>query len=87
MLVAAEGTACIALAALLSALRATGGTLAEQRLLFYGAGEAGTGIAELVAIALQQRHGLPLEEVRGACWWQQIVGALPCLLLPHGAGH
>ena len=64
----AAGTACIALAALLSALRATGGTLAEQRLLFYGAGEAGTGIAELVAIALQQRHGLTLEEV-----WRMLV--------------
>ena len=61
---AAAGTACIALAALLSALRATGATLAEQRVLFYGAGEAGTGIAELVAIALQQRHGLTLQEVR-----------------------
>ncbi len=60
----AAGTACTALAALLSALRATGSSLAEQRLLFYGAGEAGTGIAELVAIALQQRHGLTLEEVR-----------------------
>ena len=33
-------------------------------MLFYGAGEAGTGIAELVAIALHQRHGMSLEEVR-----------------------
>ena len=59
----AAGTACIALAALLSGLRATGGTLAQQRLLFYGAGEAGTGIAELIAIALHQRHGMSVEEV------------------------
>ena len=58
------GTACIALAGLLSALRATGGSLELQRVLFFGAGEAGTGIAELIAIALQQRHGLSLEEVR-----------------------
>lgn len=50
-------------AGLLSAQRATGGTLAEQRVLFYGAGEAGTGIAELIAIALQRRHGLTLEQV------------------------
>ena len=50
-------------AGLLSALRATGSNLAQQRLLFYGAGEAGTGIAELIAIALHRRHGLPLEEV------------------------
>ena len=63
LLCAAAGTACIALAALLSALRSTGRTLAQQRVLFYGAGEAGTGIAELIAIALKQRHGLTLEEV------------------------
>ena len=58
------GTACITLAGLLSALRATGGSLAQQRVLFYGAGEAGTGIAELIAIALQQRHGMSLQEAR-----------------------
>lgn len=50
-------------AGLLSALRATGSSLAQQRLLFYGAGEAGTGIAELIAIALHRRHGLSVEEV------------------------
>ncbi len=50
-------------AGLLSALRATGSTLAQQRILFHGAGEAGTGIAELIAIALQRRHGLTLKEV------------------------
>jgi hypothetical protein len=29
-----------------------------------GAGEAGTGIGELIAIALEQRHGLTREQVR-----------------------
>ena len=48
---------------LLSALRATGKSLAEQRILFYGAGEAGTGIAELIAIALERRHGIPRDQV------------------------
>lgn len=48
---------------LLSALRATGKTLAEQRILFYGAGEAGTGIGELIAIALEHRHGMTRDHV------------------------
>ena len=51
-------------AGLLSALRATGSTLEQQRIMFHGAGEAGTGIAELIAVALQRRHGLTLEEVQ-----------------------
>ena len=62
-----QGTAAVALAGLLSALRASGGRLAEQKVLFLGAGEAAVGIADLLSRALQD-EGMAAGEARGRCW-------------------
>jgi malate dehydrogenase (oxaloacetate-decarboxylating)(NADP+) len=47
-----QGTAAVALAGMLGALRISGQKLTEQRFLFLGAGSAATGIAELISQAM-----------------------------------
>jgi len=68
-----QGTAAVALAGLISALRLSGGRLREQKLLFLGAGEAGTGIADLYVAAARQ-EGLGEAEARGRCWFVDAFG-------------
>lgn len=62
-----QGTAAVALAGLFSALRITGQQIQEQTILFLGAGEAATGIADLVSAAIAAQ-GLDGQAARRHCW-------------------
>jgi malate dehydrogenase (oxaloacetate-decarboxylating)(NADP+) len=59
-----QGTAAVAVAGVLAALRITGQKITDQRFLFLGGGSAATGIAELISQAMAL-EGMDITEARG----------------------
>ena len=70
-----QGTAGIALAGLVNALKITGGKLKDQRILFLGAGSAGIGIANLIASAMTL-EGISLKEAQAQISLFDVNGLL-----------
>ncbi|OIW14580.1 hypothetical protein TanjilG_32922 [Lupinus angustifolius] len=71
-----QGTASVVLAGVIASLKLIGGTLADHTFLFLGAGEAGTGIAELIALEISKRTKAPVEETRKKIWLVDSKGLI-----------
>jgi len=69
-----QGTASVALAGILAALKASGRHLTDHTFLFQGAGQAAVGIALLIAMAMEKREGIPREEALKHIWLRDSRG-------------
>ena len=56
-----QGTAAVGLACVLAGVRVSGGRLVDQSIVVFGAGSAGVGIADLIALAMTE-EGLSAQE-------------------------
>ncbi|MEY4641224.1 MAG: hypothetical protein RLZZ227_1218 [Pseudomonadota bacterium] len=82
-----QGTAAVAVAGFFAASRITNTRLSDMTFLFAGAGSAATGIASLLAIAMQQ-EGLSRDEAHARCYLCDSKGLITRHreeLTPHSA--
>jgi malate dehydrogenase (oxaloacetate-decarboxylating) len=70
-----QGTAAVALGAILSAVKVTGKGLKAQEIVMLGAGSAGIGVADLLRAAMRE-DGLSEPEARSRFWIIDKVGLL-----------
>ena len=68
-----QGTAAVVLAGLHTSCKLTQKPLSEQRYVFFGAGEAGTGIADLLVEEMRE-SGLSEKAARRCCWFVDSKG-------------
>jgi len=73
-----QGTAAVALAGIFGALRMDGveSDLSKHKVLFYGAGSAGIGIADLIGEELVKNKGIDKETAKRSCWFLDSKGLI-----------
>jgi malate dehydrogenase (oxaloacetate-decarboxylating) len=70
-----QGTAAVALGAILSAIKVTGKSLKDQQIVMLGAGSAATGVADGLRAAMVE-EGLTEEQARRRFWLVNSKGVL-----------
>lgn len=70
-----QGTAAVAVAGVMSAVKASNSRLRDQNVLMFGAGSAGLGIADLIAQAMID-EGATAEEAQNRIWLVDRPGLL-----------
>ena len=70
-----QGTGAIVIAAVVSGMKVTDQSFADQRLLVYGAGTAGTGMADQIHAGMV-RDGLSPDEARSRIWLIDRAGLI-----------
>lgn len=63
-----QGTGCVTLAAIMAAFKVSDTKWDEARFVMFGAGTAGTGIADQIKDAISQRTGKSTEEAGKQIW-------------------
>lgn len=76
-----QGTGAVALSGLLGAMRMKQEKLSDQRIIFYGAGSAAVGIADMIVAGIVEESGMTEEEARKLFWLIDSQG----LVIKNGA--
>lgn len=82
-----QGTGSIVVAGLITAARAKKTKLSDERVLFFGAGEAGTGSADQLVVAMNVLDGTPVEEARKKMFLFDIDGLVTTHRTTSAPGH
>lgn len=77
-----QGTGCVTLAAIMAGLHVSGKKLTDVRMVVFGAGSAGVGIADQVRDAIATERNVSQDEAAQQIWSVFIPLPVPPLFMP-----